>query len=238
VIVRRKLRDQVVELLLDTIREQRLVPGDFLPSERELASRLGVSRTVVREALTALEMQGMLSLVPGRKPELTQRYERAIGDTLRLAAQADVEGIVKLFEVRRMIEPEAAALAAERHTRRDLSAMEDAVERMRSKAFEREGYVQADVAFHDALLVASRNDLLVSMFRPIAELSERSRDLTAWTRRKPFRAAEEHQAILDRVGDRDAEGARQAMDQHMQSTALDLAAARATGGEDAQRKRR
>jgi DNA-binding FadR family transcriptional regulator len=223
-IARGKLRDQVVTGLLDHIRRHGLQTGDALPSERELAAETGVSRTVVREALTALEMQGLLSLGPGRRPVLQRRHEKALGETLELALEGGADAIDQLMEVRQIVETAAAALAAVRATDDDIAAMRAAVDAMGSEIDQPAGYVDADLAFHEALLVATHNDMLVTIMRPAAGLLARSREMTTGSRRPPREAMVEHQAILERICSRDPEGARRLSRAHMEATADDLMA--------------
>jgi GntR family transcriptional repressor for pyruvate dehydrogenase complex len=229
VIARNKLRDEVISALLATIEKDSLGPGDTLPPERELSAAMGVSRTVVREALTALEMQGLLVLVPGRRPTVLLEYERAFGETLGLAIRKDENSLQQLMEVRWIVENAAAALAAARATPRDIEALGEAIAGMRDHLDEPSGYVDADVAFHDALLVATGNEMLVSMMRPAAGLLARSRELTTGSRRPPSSALEEHVAIFERIREGDVEGARQASAAHMAATIEDLNSVPATG---------
>ncbi|MCU1439558.1 MAG: transcriptional regulator, GntR family [Rhodoglobus sp.] len=221
-IARNKLRDEVISAVLAIIEGDSLGPGDTLPPERELSATLGVSRTVVREALTALEMQGLLVLVPGRRPTIQLQYERAFGETLGLAMRKDENSLKQLMEVRWIIENSAAALAAARATAGDIEALGNAIARMREHLDEPSGYVDADVAFHEALLVATGNDVLVSMMRPAAGLLARSRELTTGSRRPPSSALEEHIAIFERISAGDVEGAREASARHMAATIEDL----------------
>lgn len=221
---RGKLRDAVVQAVLDRIRTEGLVPGDALPPERVLAVELGVSRTVVREGLTSLEMQGVLELVPGRKPVVVRRFERAFAETLGHAVGQDSARLGELLEVRRIVEPEAAALAAVRATAEELAAMQRAVDEMDAHLDATEGYVDADVAFHEALLSASGNQLLAEMLRPAAGLLVESRRLSVGARRPPASALDEHRRILAAIRAGDPAVARAAVAEHLSATALDLAA--------------
>jgi len=224
-VARSKLRDAVVHAVLERIKTEQLVAGDALPPERMLAEQLGVSRTVVREGLTSLEMQGVLELVPGRRPVLVRRFERAFAETLGHAVGEDGTRLRELLEVRRIVEPEAAALAAHRASADELDAMERAVGEMGDHLDAPEGYVDADVAFHEALLSASGNELLAEMMRPAASLAVASRRTSVGARRPPVAALEEHRRILEAIRAGDEEAARAAAARHLDATALDIAAA-------------
>lgn len=225
-VARSKLRDEVVVAVLSRIHLEGLERGDSLPPERVLAEELGVSRTVVREGLTALEMQGVLELVPGRRPVVTQRFERAFADTLGHAVAADAERLGELTEVRAIVEPAAAALAALRATEEQIRAMAAAVDDMAKHLDSLEGQVDADVAFHEALLTGAGNELLAEIMRPVASLLTMSRQRTVGARRSPSDALAEHRRILEAVASRDAGAAREAAASHLASTALDVVALR------------
>ena len=223
-IVHKKLREQAVDEIVRFVREGGLSPGDPIPAERDLTAMLGVSRTVVREALTSLEMQGMLELVPGRPPTLRKQFGRAFGNTLQYILDSDADSIVQLLEVRRMVEVEVAAFAAQRARPSDLKRLEAALERMEQHIDEPEGYIDADAEFHDALLAAAGNDLLVHMLSPVGALLARSRELTVGWRRPPTNALIEHRQIFERVRARDEVGARELMIAHLNETSADLSA--------------
>jgi GntR family transcriptional repressor for pyruvate dehydrogenase complex len=223
-VARSKLRDAVVQAVLQRIKSEQLVAGDALPPERALAEELGVSRTVVREGLTSLEMQGVLELVPGRRPVLVRRFERAFAETLGHAVGEDGMRLRELLEVRQIVEPEAAALAAERASADELAAMERAIAAMGDHLDAPEGYVDADVAFHEALLSASGNELLAEMMRPAAGLAVASRRASVGVRRPPATALEEHRRILEAIRAGDGPAARTAVAEHLSATALDIAA--------------
>lgn len=220
----KKLRDQVVEEIQRIVREGGLQAGDALPPERELSSTLGVSRTVVREALTSLEMQGMLELVPGRTPTLRKQFSKAIGNTLQHLVDADGKSVVELNEIRQIFETQISGLAARRASEADVSRLRSALTRMEQHIDEPEGYIVADAAFHDALLEAAGNEVLVHLMRPVGALLLKSRELTVGRRRPPTTALSEHRQILARVEAGDEEGARAAMESHLNETAADLSA--------------
>src|SRR5881398_2664775 len=139
-----------------------LRPGDLLPAEPEL----GASRTVVREAIKVLAAKGLVESRPKTGTRVRRRDDWNLLDPDVLAWQQDgaVDDALlgKLTEVRRIIEPAAAELAAARADVRDVAAMEDAFQQMEETAQARAGtdfeaFVQADMRFHLAILQACRN---------------------------------------------------------------------------------
>jgi GntR family transcriptional regulator, transcriptional repressor for pyruvate dehydrogenase complex len=222
---RSKLRDVVIAEIRRDVRDRGLQTGDQLPTERELALAFGVSRTVVREALAGLEMAGMLELSPGRPPTLVAEYDRALTQTMASIVAGSAQALMDLAEARQIFEVEVAALAAARCRADDLLALYAAQRAMRESIERPSGYVTADLAFHAAIVKASKNDVLAQLLRPMSGLLRQSREQTAWKRRPPLDAWEEHQRVLERIEAGDVSGARAAMLVHMASTRLDLSTA-------------
>jgi GntR family transcriptional regulator, transcriptional repressor for pyruvate dehydrogenase complex len=222
---RTKLRDQVVDALIEMIEDKGLRPGDAFPSERALVQEFGVSRTVIREAMSTLEVRGLLGIDQGKRPRVASNSGSALRDELRLAARVEPDALWDLFDVRKMFEVEVAALTAARRDPDALAAMHQAAGRMRQHLTEPEGYVDADVQFHNALLLGSGNRILERLMRPVTELMLTSRMITA-SRRRPTRAAlAEHEAILAAVDRGDAKAAAEAMRSHLAATERDLVSA-------------
>jgi len=197
-----------------------LVPGERLPPERELCSRLGVSRTVVREALNLLEARGLISIEHGR-------------DTLGLLLRVQPKTLWELLEIRRILEVGVAGLAAERSGPEDVKAMRLQLDRMRDSIEVPEGYVDSDVEFHALLARGARNEVLLTMLEPVVDLLRASRRVSAALPGRALRALGEHEGILRHVVAGDAAGAREEMRVHLANTAEDIEAAISEGVLDA-----
>lgn len=210
-----------------------LSPGDRLPPERELCGRLGVSRTVVREALNLVEARGLVSIEHGRGAVVSGGGPRAVRDTLGLLLRVQPKTLWELLEIRGILEVEVAGLAAERAGAEDVGAMRAQLEKMRGSIDAPEGYVDADVEFHALLARAARNGVLLTMLDPVVDLLRASRRISAARPGNAGRALEEHGRILDRVRSGDAEGARREMRAHLANTAGDIEAAIGEGTIDA-----
>jgi len=163
---KRNLFGQVLEGLGSRIVRGELQPGQRLP-ETELCRDLGASRTVVREVLKTLSAKG---LVDTRTRTGTRVLEATHWNLLdldvlgwRYAAMPRVQFFRELFELRRMIEPNAAALAAERATAPDIKAIADAYADMQKAPHESQSAIDADLSFHRAVLSAAHNELLTQM---------------------------------------------------------------------------
>lgn len=230
---RSKLYEQIADRLQELIVSDSLRPGDKLPGERELAERLGVSRAVIREAIRVLSVRGLVRVKPGCGTyvcELSHK-DAAASIELFLKLRQNPRFWQDIYEVRRMIEVEAAGLAAERATDDDLAAMEEALGGMEANKDDPEQYTRHDIAFHMALAAATHNELLGVLLRPLSDLLA---EVVLITYRAP-RAVEEglahHHNILSRVKERDVVGARQAMQKHLCHAQASVEAARQQDGD-------
>lgn len=207
-------RVELAAQIADELSAGVLKVGDKLPSERELASRLGVSRPVVREVLRSLEERGLIEVSPGRGAFVREAsMTDLVGptDALYRRRNATPRDVV---EVRAMIEPSAAALAADRHEPADLLDLERILERFAATE-ELGDRARWDIAFHAAIARASRNPVLETIFASIApltfELMLRSLGDPSVTREGvPY-----HDEILDAIVAREPDRARAAMSGHL-----------------------
>ncbi|MBO0703868.1 MAG: FadR family transcriptional regulator [Candidatus Dormibacteraeota bacterium] len=228
-VMRRNLREQIVDVIGGELASGRLQPGDALPPEEVLLQRYHVSRTVLREAVNVLAGKGILDARPRRGTVVRPRSEWNQLDPVVLAwhragdggrgREEDGERIDRLMEVRRIVEPEAAALAAQRATSEDLAAMRREYESMERAVESPEDFMEADLSFHVACLYACRNDYLAPIAHAIR--TEMMASLRV-TNRDPKRNRDVslplHKAILDAVLARDPDGAAEAMRRHLDDT--------------------
>lgn len=219
-----KLRDQAVDHLLEMISSSDYESGDRLPPERVLVERLGVSRTVVREALNLLETRGLLQVEHGRGAVISDNGARALQDNLESILRVRPNTVWELMEMREALETQVAALAAERANEQDIAAMREVLDKMRNNIDAPEGYVGADVAFHELLARSAHNDVLLMMIEPITGLLLASRRMTGAQPPNAKRALWAHEEILKQVEAGNAEGAREAMRDHLATTKGDIEA--------------
>lgn len=220
-----KLHERVVEAITDRILNGDLNPGDALPPEPQLCQQFGVSRTVIREAMKMLQARGLIEVIQGKGTLVSSNLYEISSDILRMALQQKQTTLMELWEVRRILEVEVAGLAAERATEEDLREMEQALELMWSKPGEVEGYVDADLAFHDALTRAAYNIVMNLITRSVGELLRHSRRVSFRGPDRVKEAVSAHEAIYQAVAARDPQAAREAMRRHLDETAADLRAA-------------
>ena len=148
---------QVADHLTRQIKEGLLSPGEVLPSEATLAKNLQVSRTVVREALARMKHDGLLDSQKGGRTRVAQDIS---GQVFRLTPESDEHCMANLYEMRLIIEPEAAALAALRGTDAALSDVRDRFGELQSAVDSNRDSTRASWAFHKALVAASGNPQL------------------------------------------------------------------------------
>jgi GntR family transcriptional regulator, transcriptional repressor for pyruvate dehydrogenase complex len=211
---RSRLYEEVVERLRELIDVQGLQPGDRLMSERELSERLGVSRTSVRQALTALEVMGLVRIRHGGGVFLAETPDDVLPS---LASQlADrYEALPAVIEVREAIETQTSRLAARRREESDLQAMRASLDAMEA-AIESDGEpADADAAFHTAIVRAARNPLLARLWEQLAEPIDQTRRASLARPGRPPRSLAAHRAILDAIERGDEEGAAYAMREHL-----------------------
>jgi GntR family transcriptional regulator, transcriptional repressor for pyruvate dehydrogenase complex len=217
-----RLYEQIVQQIEDSILKGTLKAGDQLPSERELAQRFGVSRTAVREAVKALREKGLVEAYSGRGTFITNGTSQAMRQSLDWMMRiGQAEGSSHLAEMRAILEPEIAALAAIRREEQHLAAMRDAFEVMDGARQDPVAFIEADLDFHLALAEAAANPLILSLIDSIVGLLREQRMRIFYVEGGPERGQYHHKRILDAVELRDAEKARTAMRAHLQQVRED-----------------
>src|SRR3972149_3543008 len=185
--------------------EQRIVAGDLkvgdqLPSEHELAEQFAVSRTAVREAVKALRQKGLVEIRPGRGTFITNSTSDTIRNSLSMFIKfGNSQGIGNLVEVREIIEPEIAALAATRITEEYITAMQEAVKIMDTALDNVEVFVEADLDFHLALAEGTLNPFIPILMDSIIDLLREQRKRIGLTGGGLARGQYHHKKILDAV---------------------------------------
>jgi DNA-binding FadR family transcriptional regulator len=206
-----------------------LAAGEILPEQGELSRMLGVSRTVVREATKVLAAKGMVESRSKRGTVILPRSEWRLLDPDVLAwlteTGLDPEFLRSMFEVRKIIEPAAARLAAERATPAELAEIRSALDAM-ATAPDEATYLDADVRYHGMLVAATHNDHLVQLvaaFGPAlqAGLQIATRHGWEWPDFLEYSIGP-HREVLDAVVDHDADGAGAAMDRLVTQSMVSL----------------
>jgi len=217
-----RLYEQIVKQIEESVLKGILKAGDQLPAERELAEQFGVSRTAVREAIKALTEKGLVESYSGRGTFITNGTSHAIRQSLDLIMRiGQAEGSTHLAEVRDMLEPEIAALAASRAEAQHLESLREAVRVMDAAMQEADAFIEADLDFHLALAEAAANPLILSLIDSIVGLLREQRMRIFQTDGGPERGQYHHKRILKAVENHDSDRARQCMRAHLKQVRQD-----------------
>lgn len=217
-----RLYEKIVEQIETLILRGTLKNGDKLPSERELAEQFTVSRTAVREAMKALTHKGLIEVNPGRGTFVTDSTSQAVRHSLSLMIRLGLEtGTRSLVEVREILEPEIATLAAVRRKDDHLAAMQKAVALMDDSLDDVDTFIEADLDFHLSLAEATQNPLILMLIDTMVDLLRELRARIAQVPGGMPRAQLHHKRILDAVAAGDGRAARKAMQAHMQQVHAD-----------------
>ena len=216
------LVEQVCARLARQLRDEVESGDDRLPPERLMAERLGVSRTVLREATKRLELQGLLEIRHGSGIRAVNRLHKPLSGSLSILLPEMQERLRQLSEARAAIEPEIARQAALKAKAPDLKQLRAIHDRLLAAETHDEA-VEADIDFHRTLARIAGNEILKLMLESLADLGRESRRVTIGNVGRQ-RAIDHHAAILNAVAAHDANAAAKAMKHHMDEAARDLAA--------------
>jgi GntR family transcriptional regulator, galactonate operon transcriptional repressor len=236
----RGLHGQVVELIGQRIVQGRYPPGSALHPE-SFEQELDVSKTAVREALRVLAAKGLIESRQKRGTIIRPRarWNLLDGDVLRWqgAHEPTSRFLENLAEVRAIVEPAAARLAARRREDADLAALVAALDEMTEAGTDTVAAVEADLAFHRALLAAAHNELLGGM-EVVVEAGLRLRDQIVHGGEDWADPVPAHRAVVDAIDARDAEGAAEAADALLAQASADLASTQRSTRPAARKPRR
>ncbi len=205
--------DVVSEEIKHRIRRGEWLPGTRLPSITKLAAEMGVSTVSVREALRSLQSIGLVKIEHGRGVFVTG--SRASAELNAHFHRISQEEIVALAEARRILEPELAALAAERGTDEELAEIEQLAKTMEEEARQGSDFVEPDLQFHRRITQIARNPVLYHIMESLQDLFLVSRRVTSHEPGMTARAVRYHLLIAEALRDRNAAQARLLMLAHM-----------------------
>ncbi|HEV7665798.1 MAG TPA: FadR/GntR family transcriptional regulator [Chloroflexota bacterium] len=212
---RSRIYEHIVEQIHALIREGRWAPGDQIPPERELAERFQVSRTSVREALRALEMQGIIESKQGGGTFVRTADTEALVPPLAAAILRGQREMAEVLEVRELIEPGIARLAAARASDELVAELESLLERQRQCIEAGRPFIDEDTAFHYTLARAADNHILLRLHNVILDVLRESRQSYLHVADRPQTSLRGHEAILSAVRAHNPEGAYNASLAHI-----------------------
>jgi GntR family transcriptional repressor for pyruvate dehydrogenase complex len=212
------LYERTVAQLTELISERKLGPGDRLPTERELAQMLGVSRVPVRDAIRTLAAQGRVEVRRGSGTYVAARGMDATVEQAAIALESE-DVFVDLFAVRRLLEPAAAQWAANRIDPEDAAKLERLVSEMeavgRARTPDLNRIADLDSKFHVAVAAAGKNRVLLRLMEAIQDLHREQLETSSRYRGRLAETITDHRRIVDSLVARDPVGASLAMTDHL-----------------------
>lgn len=211
-----RLSNEVIDQISHSILRGDYKPGTKLPPEREIAGQLGVSRTVVREALRSLEIMGLVESQIGGGTYVKEFTAEHILDPIANYFSSDECLLDEIIETRKILEPEMVKLAAIRATDQDIEIIEKSITQMEQEINKGLSGINGDTAFHFALATAAHNSAMMKILSLIADLLHYT--MKASLQAVPDQAVtiEGHRRILDAVKNKDGESASKYMSEHLE----------------------
>lgn len=219
---RARLSNAIVSDYLRKIGAGEIEPGAPLPPESVLCETYGVGRSVVREALQALDAKGFIVVRQGSVATVAPKYHWHVLDQEFLEVTNAEEYFVLLQEARELLEPRLAAIAATRASDDAIDEMADINHQLATVKDSPSQHAELDIAFHDAVARATDNAILVSMHSSITGLGQRTRSASAAVPGAIDRAVMWHEQIVDALRARDSIGASAAMHLHLRQVRDEL----------------
>jgi GntR family transcriptional regulator, transcriptional repressor for pyruvate dehydrogenase complex len=211
-----RIHEEVFSQIHQLIKEGRFKARDQLPSERELAETFKVSRTSVREALRALETRGLIVSRTGMGNFVADLPVDSLVGPLAKMLIDEKEALADVFEMRKLIEPQIAALAAERATDRDIAQLKSIVAKQTEAVRRGETGVDADAELHLCISRTTQNQALQKLVFSLMEVLSRSREESLQTTERRNASIETHRRIVSAIEKHDQIKARNEMLRHIE----------------------
>ncbi|WP_027365352.1 FadR/GntR family transcriptional regulator [Desulfotruncus alcoholivorax] len=223
---RTRLYERVVEQIQDLIKNGTLAPGDQLLPERQLAEKLEVSRSAVREALSALSQMGLIEITPGSGAYVKKADIQSLIEPLAAIMLRETRNVFHLLEARRILETGIVKVAALRASTTDLLIIRDAVNNIRQDVENSKDTDEADLDFHIAIANSTKNHILVNIMTMVSGLM---REAYGPSRKKLIYKGkniwyDQHLEIYEALVRKDPEKAAEAMERHLLTAIAELKA--------------
>ncbi|MBC3373362.1 FadR family transcriptional regulator [Pseudomonas sp. SWRI92] len=220
--ISRAVPEVALQAIRKLIADQGFGPGDSLPSQRDLALQLGVSRASLREALSSLSALGMISVQPGKGVFVQSPATVLVSNSAPGWPFASQVSPVDIFQLRYALEGFAAGLAAVTLSADDLDTLDDNLQAMRRelKAGDFDAAARLDFDFHRQILLASGNQAMLSILTASAEIFLESQKLPFIRAERAMETWQEHRKILRALARRASGAAQKAMQEHVRNAAL------------------
>ena len=215
VVRRNKVYEEVAKQIERLILEK-LQPGDKLPSERELAEMLQVSRSSIRDAIRSLELTGLVEPRQGAGTIVRELSAESLVNPFANALKRRQELVSELLDFRKMLEPPLAARAATHASPDEVSEMEEILQRQEATLSHGEASIAEDAEFHYSIALASGNSVVLKVLDILMDLLRETRERSLQLQGRPQRSLAGHRRILAAIKRHDAEAAKDAMRRHIE----------------------
>lgn len=212
---KKRLYEDIVNQIIKLINDGELKPGDRLPSERELANDLKISRNSVREAFRTLELRGHVEIRPGDGVFVKKiDFDKMLNPFSKIISD-DEKLILDLLDVRDVMEVEMARLAASYADEEEISEIKEVLEEAEKEIVKGSDGVKYDDEFHMAIARATHNSIYILITNLIKESLSKSRKMTESIDGQPVKTLEDHRKIYNAIAEGDSEKASQMMREHL-----------------------
>jgi GntR family transcriptional regulator, transcriptional repressor for pyruvate dehydrogenase complex len=215
-VVRRNKVYEEVAKQIERLILKKLKPGDKLPSERELAEMLQVSRSSIRDAIRSLELMGRVEPRQGAGTVVREISAESLVNPFANALKRRQELVSELLDFRKMLEPPLAARAASRASAEEISEMEEILLRQEEKQGHGDAAIAEDAEFHYNVALASGNSVVLKVLDILMDLLRETRERSLQVEGRPQKSLAGHRRIVAAIKRHDAEGAKAAMRRHIE----------------------
>jgi GntR family transcriptional repressor for pyruvate dehydrogenase complex len=215
-VVRRNKVYEEVAKQIERLILKKLQPGDKLPSERELAETLRVSRSSIRDAIRGLELMGLVEPRQGAGTIVREISADALVNPFANALKRREALVSELLDFRKMLEPPLAARAAKHASVDEVAEMEEILQRQAEKHDKGEAAIAEDSEFHYSIALASRNSVVLKVLDILMDLLRDTRERSLQVEGRPQKSLAGHRRILAAIRRHDAEAAKAAMRRHIE----------------------
>ncbi|MCI0439328.1 MAG: FadR family transcriptional regulator [Chloroflexi bacterium] len=212
---RTRISEDIVDQIYKLVRDGALKPGDRLPPERELAQQLNVSRASVREAIRLLDVKGLVVIKPGAGTFIVEDSVESIVNSFASIVSDPVGAARDVFEMRLLLEPHVASLAAERASRRDIEQMKRILDAQEADIKGGGTGVEFDSEFHFTIARATKNAALIAVTQTVSGILSQTREDRLLSPERSRKSLHSHREILTAIEQRDPHEAEEAMHCHI-----------------------
>lgn len=210
-----KIYEKIAQELESLISRQIMKPGEKIPAERKLAKDFNVSRNTIREAVKILTEKQVLSTKTGSGTFVTENSAQAISKALEKSTEKNNKRLKEIIELRQIIEPGTAALAAEKITDKQILKLEELIEKQEKSFESKNTFSKLDGLFHKTIAKASSNTILFSLYEKFTDIIHETRKEDLITSERIEKSIILHKKLVEALKNRDGKKAAQLMEKHM-----------------------